>query len=113
MYNHLVNIQRRVTMQDPATGAPKTEWQNFKTNVPADIKPVSARAFMQSQVEQSGVTVTIKTPYLAGVDHTMRLVGKCSCHNGKVYNPAGVLEDNITGRQHTTWPCSQGVNQGQ
>jgi hypothetical protein len=33
-------------------------------------------------------------------------------HNGKIYNPAGFLQDMVSGLSYLTIPCSEGVNAG-
>lgn len=109
---HLVDIEQRTQSQDPITGAVTDTWSIFKASVLAAIEPLSVRDFMQSRSEQSEITVRIEIGYISGIDRTMRLVGKCGCHSGKIYNPAGILEDPDTGTEYITLPCSQGVNQG-
>lgn len=109
---HLVNIQNKVLTQDPVSGDMVESWGNQYTNIYAAIKPVSGRTFIQSQADQTSVTVRIETDWLPSVDSTMRIVGICSCHSGKIYNPEAVLEDDMEGVNHLTWPCVQGVNEG-
>jgi head-tail adaptor len=112
MMNHLVRIDRRVNSQDPTSGAITETWTTYLAAVPCEIKPLSVSAYIQSRAQQSDISVRVKFPYIDGLDDTMRFVGLCECHLGKVYNPDGILEDDITGRQHITVPCSQGVNEG-
>lgn len=112
MMNHLVRIEQRTNTPDSVTGEFVEAWTTFSQYVPCRIEPLSANTFIQSRADQSGISVRITLPFLPGLDHTMRLVGLCDCHIGKIYNPAGILEDNITGRDHITIPCSQGVNSG-
>lgn len=109
---HVVNIQQKTETQDNVTGLTTTTWTTLHANVWCSIKPISARDFIQSAAHQSGITVRVQIPYISGLDATMRLVGVCDCHSGKVYNPAGWLEDDETGQEWLTAPCSQGVNEG-
>lgn len=109
---HLLDIQKKVQAQDPQTGALSISWVNVYSEVEASIEPLSVRAYMQSKAEQSDVSVRIEIGWMPGLDASMRLVGTCGCHLGKIYNPAGLLEDPETGQEYITFPCSQGVNEG-
>lgn len=109
---HLVNIQQKTTAQDPVSGAPKETWANLYTGIFCDIKPLSVRDFIQSRAGQSEVTARIVLPYLPGLNATLRIVAQCGCHAGRIYNPAGFLEDDQTGQEYITAPCSEGVNEG-
>ena len=109
---HAVNIETVTNVQDEDTGVNTTSWTVKHRNVRVSIEPLSVREFLQSRTEQSEVSARIMMRYIAGLDATVRFVGTCSCHQGKVYNPAGVLEDRKSGLEYLTFPCSQGVNQG-
>lgn len=112
MMNHLVRIEQRTEVRDLTTGSVTESWSTYMDAVPCRIAPMSVSAYMQSRAQQSEVSVRIVFPYLDGLTDSMRFVGICDCHSGKIYNPEGTLEDDITGRQHITVPCSQGVNDG-
>lgn len=109
---HLVNIEQRTDSQDPVTGEVTPAWSALHESVYCDIKPVSVRDYIQSRADQSDISVRIVLPYLPGLNATMRIVGVCGCHSGKIYNPQGFLEDQETGQEYITVPCSQGVNNG-
>lgn len=109
---HLVSIQRNAAVQNPQTGAMTDNWVDVYTNIFAAIEPLSVRGYLQSKADQSDVSVRIEIDALPGLDSTMRIVGVCGCHVGKIYNPVGILEDMLTGQEYLTIPCSQGVNQG-
>lgn len=109
---HLCDIEENVITQDPITGEMVNDWQVLHENIFCDIVPLSVKDYIQSHADQSEISVRVKLPYLPGIDDKMRLVAKCGCHTGKIYNPAGVLEDHITGQEYLTLPCSQGVNSG-
>lgn len=109
---HVINIQQKTQTQNATTGAITETWTTLHSNIRASIKPVSVRDFIQSRAEQSEISVRIQVPYIPGLDSTMRIVGVCDCHQGKIYNPAGWLEDDETGFDWLTAPCSQGVNEG-
>lgn len=117
--NHLVNIEQRgPDTKDPTTGAAVPNWIPFKVQVFCDIEALSAREYLQSRADQSEVSARITIPFIRGLDSVgdvefnMRIVGVCKCHEGRIYNPKGVLEDNITSQEYVTLPCSQGVNDG-
>lgn len=109
---HRIDIEAPVRTQDAETGAITTTWKPVHEDVPCTIKPLSVRDFIQSQAIQADVTVRVMFRFLENIDNTMRLRGVCGCHRDKVYNPAGFLEDDKTGREYITAPCSQGVNRG-
>lgn len=111
-FKHLINIQQKTQTQDPVSGAMVESWSNLYQNIFCKIEPLSVRDFIQSQAHQSEVTVRVTVRHLTGIDATMRFVAQCGCHSGKIYNPAGVLEDADTGQDHITFPCSQGINTG-
>jgi len=112
MMIHLVNIQQKTSTQDTTTGEITEAWTNLYTDIFCDIKPVSVRDFIQSQAHQSEITARIVLPFLPGLDATQRIVATCGCHAGRIYNPAGFLEDDQTGQEYMTAPCSEGVNEG-
>lgn len=112
MMIHLVNIEEKTNTQDTITGEITESWAALHSNIYCDIEPLSVKDFIQSQSVQSGISVRIKIPYLTGLDSSQRLVGQCGCHSGKIYNPAGFLEDPYTGQEYITVPCSEGVNSG-
>lgn len=109
---HRINIQKPVVAQDTETGETTVTWQTVHQDVPCAINPLSVKDFLQSQSLQSEVTVRIVFRWIDGVDSRWRLVGACGCHLGKIYNPAGFLEDPESGREYITAPCSEGANGG-
>lgn len=114
---HLVDIQQPVESQDSETGAITIDWASVASDIFCDIEPLSVKDLIQSNAHQAKFTVRITLPYL-GIDSSgdlnakMRIIGKCDCHFGKIYNPEGFLGDNQTGQQWITVPCSEGVNEG-
>lgn len=112
MMIHLVDIEQKTNTQDAVTGGVTESWAVLHGSIFCDIEPLSVRDFIQSRAIQSDISVRIKFPYLTGLDSSMRIVGKCGCHSGKIYNPHGFLEDSITGQEYITAPCSEGVNEG-
>ncbi len=95
-------------MQDPVTGAMTTTWVTEWASVPAAIEPLSVREFLQSQANQSEISARVTIRYREGLKPTMRLV-----HKGRVYNPAGFLQDPDSGLEYVTIPVTEGVNDGE
>lgn len=117
--NHLIRIEQRAPeTQDVETGALIPNWDTFRDKIFCNIEALSARDFMQSRADQSDISVRITIPHIRGLDSigdveaNMRVIGLCKCHEGRIYNPKGVLEDNFTSQEYVTVPCSQGVNEG-
>lgn len=116
--NHLISIEQGTKTQDPLTGEVTVTWTSFKDDVFCDIEALSVKDYIQSRANQADISVRVTIPFIRGLDSmgdiesNMRLVGQCACHQGRIYNPKGVLEDNITGLEYVTLPCSQGVNDG-
>ena len=104
---HRVQLQRQVDTQDAATGAVIVGWSTI-ANPWAQIRPMSAREFMQSAANQSEVRGYITIRYRGGVDASMRIV-----HRGKYYNIFGVIPDPESGIEHITLPVGEGVNLGE
>jgi SPP1 family predicted phage head-tail adaptor len=104
---HRVDIESRVSKQDPDTGDVSVKWQTLHAGVPARIAPLSVREFVASQSMQSSITAKITIRYHAGLTAGMRIV-----HNGKIYNPQGWLADLDSGVDYLTAPCTEGVNDG-
>jgi SPP1 family predicted phage head-tail adaptor len=109
---HRINIQSVTYTQDSETGEMVPTWANVHTNVYCAIEPLSVKDFMQSQAAQSEVAVRVTIRKIDSLTSAMRLVGACGCHLGKIYNPAGWLEDPESGQEYMTAPCAQGVNEG-
>lgn len=106
---HRIDIERKTTKQDQDTGENRELWETFLKDVPAEIAPLSAREFIQSQAVQGAITARITIRYHAGLDSSMRIVHTAT---GKIYNPQGWLPDPDSGIHWLTAPCSEGVNQG-
>lgn len=111
-FRHAVNIEHAVKAQDPNTGAETETWEVLHGGVWCDIEPLSVKDYLQSKATQSEISVRVVIRHIAGLDASMRLVGACGCHAGKIYNPSGLLEDMDSGIEYITMPCSQGVNDG-
>lgn len=106
---HRITIQEPRTQQNPDTGATRTVWVDFATDVAAAIEPLSVREFIASSQMQSQITARITIRYRGGLTPQMRILHPST---GKIYNPAGWLVDPDSGREYVTAPCSEGVNDG-
>lgn len=109
---HFINIQQVTRERDVTTGEFTDVWTTIHENIDCDIVDQSVRGYLQSRADQSEVQARVEIRYMEGLDSTMRFVGQCSCHLNKVYNPVGMLADNVRGNESLTFPCSQGVNDG-
>lgn len=98
---HRITIQRKQIDQDPDTGEMVLSWQDFAANEPASVVPLSGREFIQSQANQSEVTVRIMIRYFPGVDSTHRIL-----FDGGIYSIETVLPD-TTARRHLTLMCKE------
>lgn len=111
---HVVTVQEATHARDPVTGEVTVTWSDVANaaDLPAAIKPSSVRQFLESRADQAEITERIIIRYLSGLTANMRLVGVCTCHDGVIFNPRGMLPDNETGVEYITIPCDRGVNQG-
>ena len=107
--NHLCDIWTKSELQDPVTGEMRDVWFILHSDVWCDINPLSARDFVQSKADQSGISVRVTIPWISGITEENRIIATCDCHADRVYSPAGALEDNITGSEYITLPCSYRV----
>lgn len=104
--NRRVMLQKPVKTQSPVTGAVISGWVDV-TELWASVVDLSARDFVAAQAAQSEVTTRITIRWREDVTDKYRIV-----HRGRIYNIHGVLEDDKSGREYLTLPCSQGVNDG-
>lgn len=108
---HKITIQQKKSVQDPDTGEMIESWTDVWTKVPAAIEPLSAREFIAAQAAQSEVKARITIRHRKGLDASMRILHQTS--DGTVcYNIAGILRDNNSGREYSTLPVTEGVNEG-
>lgn len=78
----------------------------------AEIRPLRAREFIQSAAMQSQLVGEIVMRARQLPTAAMRLVHVVDGVDGKIYNPAGFLPDQESGREFITSPVSEGVNDG-
>lgn len=104
--NRRIMLQKPVETQSPLTGAVTSGWADVK-ELWASVVDLSARDFVAAQAGQSEVTTRITIRWRDDVTDKHRIV-----HRGRIYNIHGVLEDDKSGREYLTLPCSRGVNDG-
>jgi SPP1 family predicted phage head-tail adaptor len=109
---HAVTVERPVKTQDSETGEQVVTWVPFFEDLPCSIKPLSVKDFLQSGAVQSNISVRITIRYIAGLTKDMRFVGKSGPYIGEIFNPAGFFNDDESGMEYITAPCSTGVNAG-
>jgi len=108
---HRVTIQQKVEVQD-TFGEMNVEWQNFASNVPAEIAPLSAREFIAAKAVQATVSTKITIRYRTGILANMRVVHVAKGGETTIYNIAKPIRDNKTGLGWLTLLATDGVNDG-
>lgn len=78
-------------------------WQLVR-EVRGAIEPLSIKAFIAVQSQQSKVIAHIVIRRTARIDPSMRFV-----HGSTVYHIEGILADRESGREYITCPVSQGL----
>lgn len=104
--NRRVMLQKPVKTQSPVTGEVTSGWADV-IELWASVVDLSARDFVAARAAQSEVTTRITIRWRDDVTDKHRIV-----HRGRIYNIHGVLEDDKSGREYLTLPCSRGVNDG-
>ena len=104
--NKRILLQRPVKVQSPVTGAVANGWAD-QAELWANVTDLSARDFVAAQAGQSEVTTRITIRWRDDVTDKHRIL-----YRGRVYDIQGVLEDDKSGREYLTLPCSRGVNDG-
>lgn len=107
---HRVRIEKRISAQDPDTGAFVFTWTHL-TSVWASVEPLSVREFVASKSEQSEVTARIRIRFRADINSLMRIVHRVK-GTDKIYNIFGVLPDPDSGIEYLTLAVGQGVSLG-
>jgi SPP1 family predicted phage head-tail adaptor len=106
---HRVQIQHKVTTQDPQTGEQLTEqWVEF-AKVWASVEDLSARDFIAAQAGQSEAKSRVVVRYREGITAAMRVV----LNDGKVCGIVGPpLADQNSRKEYLTLLITSGVNDG-
>ncbi|WP_207864900.1 phage head closure protein [Pseudomonas sp. 58(2021)] len=106
---HRVQIQHRITTQDPQTGEQLTpQWVEFAT-VYASVEDLSARDFIAAQAGQSEAKTRIVIRYRKGITAAMRVLLDDGTICGIVGPP---LADAKSRREYLTLLVTSGVNDG-
>lgn len=100
-----ITLQSKVIVRDQY-GGESTTWQDFATDVPAEVVPLSGREFLSAGELQGEVQARVMIRYMPGVLDTMRMQ-----FDGKVYAIKGLFPD-PTARRHITLMVSEGVSLG-
>lgn len=106
-YRHRVDIQDWTEVRDEDTGGFTEAWVTVFENVPARIAPASGREFLAAQAIQSEIVARIVIRSRPGLKAKQRIL-----HNGDIYNVHAWLQDQESGRDYVSAPCSRGVNDG-
>ena len=104
---HRVTVQELVEVQDTTTGAVTREWEDFLTDIPAEVLTGPGKEFVQSGATQGEVTARINMRWFSGLTQKMRIVWDTS-----IFNIVSI-ETDMTGRQEYRLKCSSGVTDGQ
>lgn len=104
--NKRVKLQKPVKTQSPVTGGIVDGWADV-AELWANVTDLSARDFVAAKAAQNEVTTRITIRWREGVTDRHRIL-----YRGRVYDIQGVLEDDKSGREYLTLPCSRGVNDG-
>ncbi|WP_024559464.1 phage head closure protein [Franconibacter pulveris 1160] len=104
--NKRILLQKPVKTQNPTTGAVENGWADV-VRVWANVTDLSARDFVAAKAGQNEVTTRITIRWRDDVTDKHRVL-----YRGRVYDIQGVLEDDKSGREYLTLPCSRGVNDG-
>lgn len=70
---HVVTIEQQVSAEN-SLGEPAVSWATFASDVRAEIKPISGRAYMEAKQAQSEVSHRVRIRYLDGVAASMRVI---------------------------------------
>lgn len=109
---HRVRFEREVAEVDSdgeqvqlPDGTLVTEWQTVH-ECWAEVAPVSAREFGQSNATQALLVARVTMRWTAtAIDAACRMVFR-----SKIYNVEGVLPDKVSGLEYYTLPLSEGVS---
>ncbi|ALB71025.1 phage head closure protein [Cronobacter muytjensii] len=104
--NKRILLQKPVKTQNPTSGAIESGWADV-VQVWANVTDLSARDFVAAKAGQNEVTTRIIIRWRDDVTDKHRIL-----YRGRIYDIQGVLEDDKSGREYLTLPCSRGVNDG-
>lgn len=107
---HRIAIESRVEVRNADGDLVRVDWPIFAdgdgAGLPADITALSARELVAAQARQSEVTARIVIRWMPGITEDMRVR---RLDDGRLYDIAGLIEDNHSGREWITLPVSGGL----
>lgn len=98
---HRITIQRLEEIDGPFH---KTEWVDYRTNVPASFSFLSGKELVASGAELSQVSARIQVRYDENIDAKMRVI-----YRNKVYEIEAVVPDNRSGMEWLTLFVNEGL----
>jgi len=104
---HRVTVQELVEVQNTTTGAVTREWEDFLSDIPAEVLTGAGREFVQSGATQSEIAARINMRWFPGLTQKHRIVWDTN-----IYNILSI-ETDMTGRQEYRLKCKAGVSDGQ
>ena len=104
---HRVSVQELVEVQDTNTGSVTYSWEDFISDVPAEVLTGIGKEFVSSGATQGEITARINMRWFPGLTQKMRIVLDTNTYN------ILSIETDITARQEYRLKCSSGVSDGQ
>ena len=107
---HRVTFQDPIEAQDTSTGAVEViDWEDTFPDVPAEIEWSSGRESIVSAQPQSVISGTIRVRWRPGMHAKQRIVWTTSAGT-RLFNIAGVLPDDVSGRSFLEIPVVELAN---
>lgn len=107
---HRVTFQDPVEAQDTSTGAVEViDWEDAFANVPAEIEFSTGRESVIAAQPQSMISALIRVRWRPGMNAKQRIVWATSAGT-RLFNIAGVLPDDATGRTLLEIPVTELAN---
>jgi SPP1 family predicted phage head-tail adaptor len=90
-------LRHRVTIQQPAEtrdafGEIQSAFTTLQANVPADIRGLRTREFIEAAGTESDITHEIRIRFRTDLRPKMRMVATGGCASGEVYELTGVMD---------------------
>lgn len=103
---HIITIESKINDKDD-DGNDIERWVVVHKDLPAAVKPLSVRHFVNAQAQQSKIRGRFVIRDCPGLEDGQRVI-----HRGKIYEIEGWLPDPDSGIEYVTAPYGQGVNLG-
>lgn len=104
---HRVDVQSRVTIQDPTTGTMVVSWVDFIKGVPAEVLTGHGGERFTSGAVHADTDARIMMRWFPGLEPTMRILW-----DGRQYNILSIATD-ATGRIDYRLQCQEGLTDGE